>query len=105
MLYARFTEVPCSLTSEKPCVARPPNTWPRSMGVNEKRPGGSTPSGTRAASSNLELLDQPVQHGLEVAAQVEALRLVAADLLNGPRDDPRRFHAAEGLGVQQGPVG
>src|SRR5262249_11971231 len=56
MLYPRLTEVPCSLTSEKPWFARALNTWPRSIGVNEKFPGGATPSGTctpSAASSDL----------------------------------------------------
>src|SRR6266700_2332256 len=60
---------------------------------------------TQRAQLDLELLDQAVEHRLEVAAHVEALGIVPADPLDRAGDDPRGLDAVERLRVQQGPVG
>ena len=54
---------------------------------------------------HLELLDQSIEHRLEVAPQVEAVGLVTSDARDGAGHDPRGLHAAQRLRVQERAIG
>src|SRR5436309_1936544 len=60
---------------------------------------------TQACQLDFELFHQSTEDGLEVAPRVEAACIVTSDLLDGAGNDPRRLYAAQGLGVQEDPVG
>ena len=51
-----------------------------------------------------ELLDEPIEHRFEILTVVVDARGIGADLFDGARHQPRRFRAAQRLGVENGAV-